>query len=622
MKNLLSTSVVLALLWTSVSAEEADTDVITVSGLRAQSPADVTASISVLDEEQLRLRDAPFLADSLRAVPGLGVSRSGAAGGLTQIRLRGAEANHTLVLLDGIEISDPVTGETDFGLWSGLDLSRIEIARGEQSALYGSDSIGGVIALFSGSEDGLRAAVEAGSRQTARGMISASHNAGRGYVGASLTGFTTEGVDTSGSTGEEDGSDSFAGLIRAGIEFGEGWSGNLLLRAASSTVENDSDTDFDGLLEDTLDETETDQLTFGGRVGGDLIGLNHQFRVGYTEIVRENTDNGVYTDETTGERTKLSYSPSKEWRSGDVTHRLTGLIDHEAEDYERKDTDIAFGDPNQRQEFTSLGVAGEYLLTAGRLTLNASARHDDNDGQFEDATTWRLGAAWRTDRLGRFRVSAGEGIKNPTFTELFGFYPGSFVGNPDLKPEQSFSYELGWDQDFARGSMSAVYFAAELEDEIYTAFNPDFTSTAINRVGKSERSGIELSGQYAVSDAVAIYLSGTTTQSESDDGEDEIRVPNWTASFGASWESPSKPGFVVTGALDAVGEQDDFDFGSFPSRRVTLDSYVLASATLRYPLTDHLSFTLRGDNLFDEEVTDVFGYRGPGAGLYAGFRID
>jgi vitamin B12 transporter len=133
-------------------------DPVTIVGLRPVAKEDATVSVTVLDRNALAVRDSPLLSDQLRAVPGLGVSRNGAAGGLTQVRLRGAEANQTLVLVDGIEVSDPVTGETDFGLWSGLDAGRIEVLRGEQSALFGSEAIGGVINVVTNKEAGLAAA--------------------------------------------------------------------------------------------------------------------------------------------------------------------------------------------------------------------------------------------------------------------------------------------------------------------------------------------------------------------------------------------------------------------------------------------------------------------------------
>jgi vitamin B12 transporter len=117
-------------------------------------------------------------------------------------------------------------------------------------------------------------------------------------------------------------------------------------------------------------------------------------------------------------------------------------------------------------------------------------------------------------------------------------------------------------------------------------------------------------------------LAGQVTRVESsaDDGSDEIRVPETTASVSANWLA-NEDGLKIGAALDYVGAQDDFNFGTFPSTRVTLDSYAMASVTAEIPVSERLAITLRGDNLFDEEVTDVFGYYGPGAGAYIGLRL-
>jgi len=136
-KTVLLGGATLAALSTPVLAQTVSEDEIITTALRAISPQDVTSSLSILEFDDLAIRNSPYLADQLRAVPGVGISRTGSVGGLTQIRIRGAEANHTLVLVNGVEVSNPVTGETDFSLWSGLNTSRIEVARGEQSALYG-----------------------------------------------------------------------------------------------------------------------------------------------------------------------------------------------------------------------------------------------------------------------------------------------------------------------------------------------------------------------------------------------------------------------------------------------------------------------------------------------------
>ena len=151
-------------------------------------------------------------------------------------------------------------------------------------------------------------------------------------------------------------------------------------------------------------------------------------------------------------------------------------------------------------------------------------------------------------------------------------------------------------------------------------FNPNLSSSAANRAGNSDRDGIELAAQWTISDSLSFSGSFSDISSEDDTGAQEIRVPEQTASLAVNWQSPVTDGFQIGAALDYVGEQDDFFF-TFPAERVTLDSYTLASFTVVYPLTERLSLTLRGQNIFDEDVTDVFGFEQPGAQFFAGIRL-
>ena len=597
---------------------DAHQETVTVTGLRAVRAQDVTASVTVIDADELAIRDAPFLADVLRAAPATGVSRSGALGGLTQVRIRGAEANHTLVLIDGIEASDPTTGETDFGLWSGLDIARIEVARGEQSALYGSDAIGGVIEVSTGTL-GLQAAAETGSFATTRGMISYGAESERAALGFALSGFTTDGVDTSGTGGEKDGSDNASLIVRGGVSLGDDWSLRGLARYGESTVAFDTDLDFDGALDNADLETESEQVLVGASLSGGTGRVSHLARASYSEVTRDNFADGAFTDSTTGQRTKLSYSPSILFGTAGAPHTLSGLLEYENEDYERVSLDTAFGDPNQSQSFESIGIAGEYRFSSGPWAFNASARYDDNNGRFDDATTWRVGAARTFDFGGRVRASMGRGVKNPTFTELFGYYPGTFTGNPNLEPETSTSWEIGWDQTlFDTLNLKFTYFSAELQDEIYTIFNADFTSSPANRDGESVREGVELSAEWTPAAGVRVFGAASYVDSKNDTDADEIRVPNTTGSLAISWTPPQLDRFTGGLAFDYVGEQDDTDFGTFT--QVTLESYVLVSVTAAYDVTDRLAITLRGENIFDEEPVDVFGSHQQGAGLFVGLR--
>jgi len=592
-------------------------DSVMVTGLRPVDEVDLIASVTVLDARDLAVRGSPYLADQLRAVPGIGVSRSGASGGLTQVRIRGAEANHTLVLLDGIEVSDPNSGATDFGLWSGLDAARVEIARGEQSALYGSDAIGGVINVISGDDPGLRGRLEAGSRATYRADAGYGWDFGTGNLALALAGYQSGGVDTAGLGGEKDGSQNYFAMVRGGFQLGRDWRANGLARYSDSEVETDPDLDFNGRLDNGDRVSQSQQWILGAVLQGDALGFNHAVRASYSDITRENFADGAATNQGTGERTKLSYSPSVQIETDAAGFTLSGLLDWEREDYSA--SDVAFGGgTNQSQSFDSFGLAAEARVRIAALALNASVRRDNNDGRFDDAATWRVGGAYSFAFGGKLRASAGTGVKNPTFTELFGFFPGSFVGNPNLKPETSTSWEIGWDQSYGAADWSLTYFSAALEDEIFTDFS-SFPFTANNRPGDSERSGVEFAAGWSVSDTVSLSAAVTNISSQNDSDLDEIRVPEWTGSFALDWRSQSRDGLRAGLALDYVGTQLDTDFGSFQT--VELDPYWLVSATAEYPVSERLSLTLRGENLLDETVTDVFGFNGPGAGIFIGITV-
>ncbi len=592
---------------------------ITIVGLRPVAEEDVTVSVTVLERADLAVRDSPLLVDHLRTVPGLGVSRNGAAGGLTQVRLRGAEANQTLVLVDGIEVSDPVTGETDFGLWSGLDAGRVEVLRGEQSALFGSEAIGGVVNVVTNKDAGFGALAEIGSRGSFRldGRAGLSFE-NDGYVVVSTGNSITNGTDTAGLDGETDGSQHYSGGLRAGVTL-EGWQLAGLVRYSDASVDFDEDSNFDGALDNSAAEIDSQQFTVGGSVSGDAFGVNHLLR-GSFHLTERDTQNSGFDNVTDGDRFDVAYSPSLTLETGGLTHRISGLIEYEATDFERRGAPATFGDPNQSQGFNTLGLAAEYGLSFGAGDLNGSVRFDDNDGLFEDAVTWRIGGGYSFDAIGgRARASIGEGVTNPTFTELFGFVPGTFVGNPELVAERSLGWEIGWDQSFGPVTASLTYFSAELEDEIFTAFDASFNSTPQNRTGDSERQGVEFGARWQVSEALLVSGQASWLDSEDENGVAEIRVPDWTAALSASWQSEA--GWRAGVAVDLVGEQTDLNFGTFPATTVTLPVYALLSASADVPVTERLAITLRGENLADSAAQDVFGFNRTGAAGFIGLRF-
>ena len=598
-------------------------ETIIVVGARVPVPeSEVTSAVTVLEPAEISLR-GPILADALRAIPGLAVSRSGPAGSLTDVRLRGSEANHVLVLIDGIEASVPLTGGFNFSQAPSDGVSRVEVLRGEQSALWGSDAIGGVINILTntGTPDP-RASLfaEAGSFESWRAGASASGTRGSLSGGATLSAYSTEGVDASGLGGEADGFD-LRNLSAAGsLALSPGIRLDGAARLTGYTSQYDSDTYFDGRLNDTGHETEGNRhgarLALIADAGAIRLPWQSELSVSLTAEDSSNFNANAFTGETEARRWQANYQGTAHWTGGGAEHRLTVLAEHEAERFAAF-SGAGAGD-NQVRELSSDALAFDYGATAGALSLHASARHDWNE-RFDDAATWRVGAAYAFDAIGgRVRASFGEGVKNPGIYELYGFFPGFFAGNPDLQPERSRGGEIGWDQrigDALRFGITA--YAATLENEIYTDF-ASFPSTARNRATNSERRGVEIEGQWQAGPSLTLRGSATFSTSE-ENGAPEIRRPERLASLSLVW-SPEGGPFNAGLSADHVGEQADTDFSTFTN--VTLPAYTLVSGRFGYAINDRLELYVRGDNLLDEEYRDVVGYAAPGRGLYLGLRLD
>ena len=261
-------------------------------------------------------------------------------------------------------------------------------------------------------------------------------------------------------------------------------------------------------------------------------------------------------------------------------------------------------------------VAADYRYSQDALTVTASLRHDIND-LFKDATTWRVGAGYALPWDGRLRASVGTGIKNPSMIELFGFFPGSnFTGNRDLQPEESLGLSVGYEQSVGNFEGSIDVFYSELQDEITTVFNPDFTSTVINLDTDSTRSGIELEGRYTLGDFV---ITGAATLLDSEqDGLEEIRRPDFTASASINWNATDD--LFLSAFIDHTGSQRDTDFATFTD--VTLDSFTLIGAHANYALNDVVSVSLRGENLLDADYQEIVGFTSPGRAVFMGLSAD
>ncbi|PHS25012.1 MAG: hypothetical protein COA84_08305 [Robiginitomaculum sp.] len=615
LKLLASIAIWPALAFPAFSAEDSakEAEIIIIGAHTPIPAAEVTAAISVIDGADMQALGTVFTADALRSVPGISVNRSGPAGALTQVRLRGSEANHVLVLIDGIEATNPFSGAFSFATLPADGVSRIEVLRGEQSALWGSDAIGGVINIVttpSKTGNALGGFAEYGSFNTLRTGANAQTSFGKTRLFGNLSYGDSDGYDVSATGGDKDGYDNLT--LHGGFDTPLGAFADFKARTRFTRAhsEFDADTDFDGRLNDAPLSLLQNQFDALAQINAQSLDgqLNHVLKTTYTT-----TEDVNGTSRSNGFRTQGSYQLDGHWNTGTITHNVSLLGEGEREIYKNNGGVGAF--QNQKQRNTSTALAADYRLVSGPLVLNASARRDTHS-LFANANTWRVGGAYGFAAIGgRLRASAGQGIKNPGFFELFGFFPAFFTGNPNLKAERSTGYELGWDQDFGTATVSISGYRSRLKNEIFTDFGV-FPATARNRTGISHRKGIEVEGEWTVSKS--LRLNGSTTfQRTTQNTVREIRRPKLLASASLYWQNPDQPFGASLGA-DHNGAMMDTDFGTFST--ITLKAYTLVHGTINFDLNEQIQLYVRGDNLLNEKYSDVFGFAGQKRGVYGGIR--
>jgi len=302
------------------------------------------------------------------------------------------------------------------------------------------------------------------------------------------------------------------------------------------------------------------------------------------------------------------------------------LLDHQAEDFRARDQAF-FGGTDQDRSRQLVAAVGEWHARWSKaVTTDVAVRHD-RFSAFADATTILVAAQVRPSEDWRLDLGYSEGIAQPTFYDLYGFFPGSFTGNPALRPERStgWSAEVRW-RERRRLSLGLALFSARLVDEIVDVFDPaTFRSTAANATGASRRRGIEAWGEWKASRAANFGFNYTWLDSEERQVAGglrlrEVRRPRH--SFNLTAHGRAGAGRFGWGAtLAYVGKRGDTDFDAFPSRPVTLDDYVLASLRLAWRITPGMEAYVRAENLFDARYQDVVGYRTAGRTAYAGVRV-
>lgn len=593
---------------------------------RAITADDLLGSYTIITTSEMERRQVRDLADVLRDVPGMAVS---SVAGQTQLRVRGTEANHVLTLVDGIEVSDPFSGEFDLGTLQVEIGSRLEVIRGPQSALYGADAIGGVLAYDSGNFEGFSGRLEGGSNNTLNGALRIGRAYGSGNASLSATFVSTDGEPNAREGVRQIGRDSFSVAGKASLEISEsfGLRGSLRLSRTDGDFNNTSfdtsSTNF-GLVIDSPNTNFEHSATYaliGARLEVPKNGWSNDLSLQLADIDRDTFDSSGRTSGSRGGRLKASYVSSLSFGVEDNLHQFTLLGDWERERFRNADPfGFAF---NGRRSVQNLGFAGEYTLTGQRLDLKAALRHDINEG-FADKTTFQGGVGFQISQGARAYFSYGTGIKNPGFFELYGFFDGRFIGNSVLQPEQSESWEIGLSQTINNDllDLTAVYFDSRLKDEIFTTFPaPDFIASPANRATLSRQKGVEIKATARLSQDLVLDAAYTHVSAK-ESGIEEVRRPNHIASGALAWTFPKDSGHAIL-IIRYNGSTEDLAFTnpSFIPVRERLASYVLINFNTEIKLNGRLRLFGRIENLLNDEYEQVFSFVSPGRTALVGLQM-
>lgn len=600
---------------------------ISVSATGVPTPiAQTGSSVTVLTADRLQAQQIRTVPDALQQVPGLNVVRTGGAGGQTSVFIRGSNSNHVKVQIDGIDANDPSTPNRafDFSQLLTEDLARIEVLRGPQSGLYGADAIGGVISFVTKRGEGparASAFAEGGSFGTFNqgGRVSGSegifdYSVGVQHLRQAALPVTPFELLPAGVPLRTAFTDIKAVSTKLGAQLSDTLRLNTVLRFSDSATLDQADAGFPFRPTPFRNLNDQQQVLMRGEAEWTPTpGFRNVFGANYSRFDRSFAGpldplSPPVPTATLGERSRFDYRGDVDLAPGHIL-----LFGAQRED-ERIDTATL-----DRRNGNSAGFAEIQSAFSERAFLVANIRTDAND-QFGGATTFRVApSVILPGSETRLKGSVGTGFKPPTLSQLFEDFPGfRFFGNPNLRPEESFGYDAGFEQPLGeRVLVGATYFETDFRNLIQTAFLPTL-STSVN-VGRAVAYGAESFVAVRFTDGFSTRLDYTNTVTKDEiAGQELLRRPRHKVSLTGIWNP--LPALTLTGTLISVGAFVDGN-RDFSVTRLKNPGFLLVNLSANYVWSETTTLFARIDNLFDERYQNPTGFLGPGLAVYGGVRL-
>jgi len=628
----------------SLQADTFALDQILVTANRLPTPrAFLPQSATLLQGADLQARGVYFLQDALREVPGLHVVRTGSIGGTTSVFLRGGNSNFVKVLVDGIPLNEP-GGRFDFGSFSLENVDRIEVVRGPSSVLYGSDAVSGVIQIFTrkGTEEPtLSASVRGGSLGSFFGEVGARGAAERMNYTLSLGRSETSGI--------YDLNNRYASWVGSGrVAFFPDTRSQVAVALRVQEARYGFPTNSSG------DVVDLNQFTFdegvhlaieGARIFTPSLEGRFLLRASRAERGLDNKPDSpadtlgfAFQDERLGTTRRQGVDTRLVWEKGRIS--WIGGLDWEIERerlLQRTTSNFGGGASVASTAFegdrwNAAGYVQATVVGPGGVRWNLGGRVDENEvlGSFQ---TGQAGLVVPVGALGRLRGSAGSAYKAPTFAQQFALTPFE-VGDPNLTPETSRSWEVGWDASFIerRLTLGTSWFDQRFRDLIQYGYQgpglPTYANESRARARGAEValdwrivSGVRAGVQYTWTDATVRDVVGDRVG----EGFEArlLRRPEhqWSAHLRGQRASGESAGVT----LIRVGDRVDNDFRSWPAQRVLLEAYTTLDVDAQIPIrlrgaSAGWFATLRVENLLDETFDTIVGFPGMGRLVLVGVR--
>jgi vitamin B12 transporter len=586
----------------------------------------VGASISMITAEEMETRGIKLLTEALRALPGVQVNTTG---GLSQLRIRGSEGKHSLVIVDGVVYNDVGQGEAYLDQFPVNDIERIEVVRGPQSGVHGAQAHSGAVIITTKTGKGFRkpelnASFEYGSHGSQLVTLGVQGQIGKVYSATSIQANRTNGFNYSQTGSEKDGMNNFNITQKLGVDFNDQFNLEGLVRHQQKGERYDT-SPWVGLGElvdgdnrsDTRNTLASLRATYKALEGRWI----HTLSGDYNAQRQRHFEFEMPSFGSDGTRQGLAYKNAFRFEAGGFKHTLVSGLDFKRETYKYSSGDLPeWKDGKQRDR---KGVFGEYLVDFNQGTALTGALRQDFNTVFANMLTYRLTLAHNFTTGTKLHGSFGKGATNPTFFQQYGYTPSNFVGNAGIRPETSIGYDMGVEQKWLGGKLITdfTYYNMALSDAI-VGDTVGGAASVKNASGTLRRYGFEVAFSAIPTDNLSLNGTYTYFTGKDSNGLLPSRRPNHVASLNASYRMLQDKARLSAGlSYNGKMRDDVFNNDTWQNDNLSLKAFTLLSAQFSYDVNKNTTAYIRAENMLNTKYEEVYSYRGKPVEVFAGLKV-